>query len=247
YPGTAGIVSYTYTKNDQVKTYTDLNGTFITNTYDDAGRLERRDINAGDGVGGTTYQAFDYDGLGRVTKASNNDSEVEFYYDKAGRVEREIQILKGTVATQEVVLTTNEMLYEYDDNGNLTLLTYPSGKVLTITPDDLDRISTINAGNKALANYTYEGKGQVVKKNLQNSLIMDSAYDAGRRPTTLTYKNNSGKTFFNRTMDWNKVDLKKLEKEDGKGEEYSYDSAYRLRKTTDTKRSTQSEFDIDGN
>ncbi|MCP4148290.1 MAG: RHS repeat protein, partial [bacterium] len=134
YPGTAGIVTYTYNKNDQVLTYTDLNGTFITNTYDAAGRLERRDINAGDGVGGTTYQAFDYDGLGRVTKASNNDSEVEFYYDKAGRVEREIQILKGTVATQEVVLTTNEILYQYDDNGNITNITYPSGKVLAITP-----------------------------------------------------------------------------------------------------------------
>ncbi|MCP4152113.1 MAG: hypothetical protein GY757_30510, partial [bacterium] len=112
--------------------------------------------------------------------------------------------------------------------------------------DDLDRISTINAGNKALASYTYEGKGKVLQKRLQNSLIMDSGYDAGRRPTTMTYKNNSGKTFFNRTMDWNKVNLKKFEKEDGKGEEYSYDSAYRLRKTTDTKRSTQSEFDING-
>ncbi|MCP4153227.1 MAG: hypothetical protein GY757_36185, partial [bacterium] len=185
--------------------------------------------------------------LGRVTKASNNNSEVEFYYDKAGRVEREIQILKGTVATQEVVLTTNELLYLYDDNGNITDLTYPSGKVLIISPDDLDRISTINSSNKALASYTYEGKGKVIQKSLQNAITMDSGYDAGRRPTTLTYKNNSGQTFFNRTMDWNKVDLKKFEKEDGKGEEYSYDSAYRLRKTTDTKRSTQSEFDIDGN
>ncbi|MCP4150543.1 MAG: hypothetical protein GY757_22545, partial [bacterium] len=205
------------------------NGTIITNTYDDTGRLERRDINAGDGVGGTTYQAFDYDGLGRVTKASNNNSEVEFYYDKAGRVEKEIQRLKDTVATQEVVIATNELLYQYDDNGNITSLTYPSGKVLTITPDDLDRISTINTGNKALATYTYEGKGKVIQKSLQNAITMDSGYDAGRRPTSLTYKNNSGKTFFNRTMDWNKVDLKKFEKEDGKGEEYSYDSAYRLR------------------
>lgn len=38
YPGVEGSVQYTYNKNDQVATYTDLNGTIVTNTYDpDAG------------------------------------------------------------------------------------------------------------------------------------------------------------------------------------------------------------------
>ena len=42
YPGAAGSIQYTYNKNDQVATSTDLNGTTVTNTYDPDGRLTMR-------------------------------------------------------------------------------------------------------------------------------------------------------------------------------------------------------------
>jgi RHS repeat-associated protein len=247
YPGNVSV-SITYNGNDQVDIYTDMNGSIIDNEYDDAGHLVRRTISPSQeqGVEGSTYESFEYDGLGRLTKASNNVSEVWFIYDKAGRLEKEIQKLKGMVGDVEIILTTNEVKYGYDDNGNVTELTYPSGKILTITPEPLDRIGTISASGKSIVSYTYEGKGKVLQKTLQNAITMDATFDNGRRPLSLSYKNNEDEIFFNKQMDWNLVDLKNSEIEGGKGEKYKYDTGYRLRKVTDAEDNAISEYDIDG-
>jgi RHS repeat-associated protein len=248
YPLAAGTVEFTYNNNGQVLTYTDLNGTGVSYTYDTAGRVTRKDITLGQDIEGVSYEAFEYDSLGRVWKAKNNDSEVEFEYNREGRVSREYQRLKETVGEQENIIATYQVEYGYDDNGNVTSLTYPSGKVLEITPDDLDRISDIQSGGQSLVNYTYEGVAKVVEKNMRNAAVtMSSSYDDGRRPQTLTYTGADNETFFNKEMDWNKVNMKKHDKENNVGEIYEYDPGHRLRKITDTKENTEKEFVIDGN
>jgi RHS repeat-associated protein len=47
-------------------------------------------------------------------------------------------------------------------------------------------------------------------------------------------------------MKWTLTDLKKHDIETGKKEDYTYDSAYRLRKVDDTKNNTSYEYEIDG-
>jgi YD repeat-containing protein len=232
-----------------VLTYTDLNGTLVVNTYDDAGRLTDRTVTPAAGIEGPTYEHFEYDGLNRLTLASNSDSEVIFIYDKAGRLEREIQKIKETEAGIETIVATYEVDYEHDDNGNKTQVTYPSGKEIIITPDALDRVDYIKENAKLLVDYTYEGKGKIVGKNLQDVITMETVFDDGRRPESLSYKNKSNgeyTLFLSRGMKWSLTDLKKHDIDNGKKEEYTYDSAERLRKVENVQNNTKYEYEIDG-
>ncbi len=239
-----GSVQYTLNKNDQVATYTDLNGTIVTNTYDPDGRLTMRTAIPAAGVAGAANESFVYDGLGRFLEAANNQSSVHFSYDKAGRLDYEIQELLGE---NGIVVASNKVDYEYDGNGNVTQITYPSNKVLSITPDELDRVSHIKEGNKSLVSYGYEGVGKVTRENLQGVVTMEAHYDEGRRPDLLTYKGAGNQTLFNKSMQWNLLDLKDFDKEGDKGEEYKYDSALRLRNVKDTENNTETKYEIDGN
>ncbi|MFC2155797.1 hypothetical protein ACFLRB_04840, partial [Acidobacteriota bacterium] len=238
--------SVTYNNNDQIHTYTDLNGTYISNSYDAAGRLTNRNIVPAAGVAGSIYESFNYDGLGRLISASNNDADVEFAYDGAGRQTGETVSWKDGSGLEMTITATYGVARDFDNNGNKISLTYPSGKLLILTPDPLDRLSSVTSAGKNLVSYSYEGKAKITGKNLQNAVNMTSTFDDGRRPTTLNYTGGSDQPVFAKTMDWNRVDLKQSDKETGQGEEYTYDTGYRLRKVVDTKKNTQSEYQIDG-
>jgi len=251
YPGTANE-HITYNGRDQVLTYTDLNGTVITNTYDDAGRLIDITTAAAPGVEGPFNEHFEYDGLNRLTLASNSEADVRFVYDLAGRLQTEIQELKdggegGGGGGGGSVVATYTVNYRHDDNGNNTQITYPSGKVVVIAPDALDRISTIKDGsNTLIAGYTYEGKGKIRQKNIHNVITMDTAFDDGRRPLSMTYKNNQiQQVYIDKAMNWNKVDLKEFDLDYGKKDAYTYDSTYRLRKVDNKSDNAQYEYKLD--
>ena len=64
-----------------------------------------------------------------------------------------------------------------------------------------------------IASYGYEGKGKVVSKTAGGTLKMEAAFDQGRRPTALSFKNVAdNQTISDQAMGWNKVDLKTYEK-----------------------------------
>jgi RHS repeat-associated protein len=236
YPEEVGSMHFTYTKNDQIKTSTDLNGTLLTNKYDAAGRLETRTILPGQDVVGTTSETFGYDELGRLHTAGNEDTLVTFDYNTAGRLYQETQELKDSEGN---ITATYVVGYEYDDNGNLTNLTYPSNidpsnpasspKKVVYTPDELDRIDIITSGGKTIADYDYEGKIKISDKKLFNgTLLMKSIFDDGRRPESLTYK-SGGNVLFDRGMTWNLMDMKLSETGPGIDKVYTYDTAWRLK------------------
>jgi RHS repeat-associated protein len=236
YPEAVGSMHFTYNKNDQLKTYTDLNGTLLTNTYDAAGRLRTRTILPGQEVGGSMSESYDYDDLGRLSSAENEAALVTFDYNTAGRVYRETQELRDSEGN---VTSTYVVGYKYDDNGNLTNLTYPSNtdpadsgspkKVVVYTPDELDRIDLITSGGTAIADYDYEGKAKVTDNKLfDGTVLMKTIFDDGRRPESLTYKSGVN-TLFERGMTWNLMDMKRSETGPGIDKVYSYDTAWRLK------------------
>ncbi|MFC2146452.1 Ig-like domain-containing protein, partial [Acidobacteriota bacterium] len=255
YPESVGSMHFTYNKNDQINTYTDLNGTLVSNTYDGAGRLRTRTILPGQEVGGSMSETFGYDDLGRLSTAESEDALVTFDYNTAGRLYQETQELKDSEGN---VTATYVVGYTYDDNGNLTGLTYPSNidpsnpgspqKEVVYTPDELDRIDTITSGGKTIADYDYEGKDKISDKKLFNgTVLMKSKFDDGRRPESLTYK-SGGNSLFDVGMTWNLMDMKLSETGPGIDKEYIYDNAWRLREEinkSDKYISDFSEFYLD--
>ncbi|MCP4149435.1 MAG: hypothetical protein GY757_16930, partial [bacterium] len=150
-------------------------------------------------------------------------------------------------------MATYEVVYAYDDNGNRKRLTYPSGMVIDIDPDELDRIHTVKLGHDTITEYIYEGKAKVSKKKLSNeAVVMSAGYDKGKRPESLTYKAGSN-VLFEKIMSWTLANMKLSE---GKGpvgavekeKEYKYDTAKRLRKEEKFKENMVSgtaTFDVD--
>ena len=247
YPGGLST-SVAYNGNDQIQTSADLNGTELTNTYDDAGRLTERVITRAAGVEGTSYEKFTYDGLGRVLTVENNHSIVEFVYNKEGQIEHEIQkqIEKNE---EDVVITSNyDVSSQYDSNGNKISLIYPSGKTLTITPDELDRISTIKEGERLIVSYNYSDQHGVQTINSEDSVTMEVTPDAGKRQEKIVYKKTAtNEELYSRDLEWTKTDLKSSKKnKEGEGKNYQYDTAKRLRKENDTENNRDIEYDIDG-
>jgi RHS repeat-associated protein len=248
YPGAAGSLHYTYNFNDQINTYTDLNGTTVTNTYDNANRLTNRNISKGIGVEGPTQETFEYDGLGRLRFANNDESRVEFVYYPDGRLQKEIVRIDRQAG--DTFLFSYEVQYAYDDVNSKVTVTYPSGKILTITADELYRVSSIEAWendqSRPVTSYIYQGMNKVSQKTLLNAVTMSApTFDIGNRPTKITYTGADNKTFFDKDLEWNRLDLKNHALQGGKGENYTYDSASRLLEVNDTALNMKYKSEID--
>lgn len=69
----------------------DPNGTIVRNQYDLLNRLIRRDIEKAEGVEGTSFEIYEYDPLGRIIKAQDDDSTVLLSYDELNRIISENQ------------------------------------------------------------------------------------------------------------------------------------------------------------
>lgn len=118
-------------------------------------------------------------------------------------------------------------------------MSYPSGSVVNALFDALDRVATINANGGMVASYAYAGPGRVLERlngngtsaRFHDGTFNDSAYyDGARRPTRLEHVNGSAvQTGF--VHEYDRVGNRKFERrlhDGGKGDNYVYDSLYRL-------------------
>ena len=141
-------------RRDNVTQITDPNGSVIADTFDDNNWRTARSVTRGTGVLGTTSETFSYDGLGRLTEASDNDYKVEFTYGVIGlssQVYEEKQSYVGGTAYLKTVTRT------WDAMGNKVSELYPSGLDLDYTWNDIDRLSTVTDGTNTIASYSYYG------------------------------------------------------------------------------------------
>ena len=181
---------------------------------------------------GITSETYDYDGLGRLIIAMDNDSnDLTFSYDALSRLTSETQsILGGTGQT---------VIYEYDDASRLTKITAPSGKDTTYAYDVLGRNTTITSSANTIATYSYTGvlNTGVVYGNGEN-IAYD--YDALLRLASL----DNGVQNYSYTYD----DVSNITSDGTK--DYSYDNLYRLTNVATTASGTTLEnynYDDAGN
>ena len=192
---------------------------------------------------GTNKIDFEYDGLSRTTRATDNnepaytgdDSVTTYAYDSLSRVIEETQQI-GDLPVRAISSAWRA--------GNLRVgLTYPNGRALDYTYDDLDRLDTVwdQGAAQAIADYNYIGRGRVAQRvypingthmtYLDDTGDTDVGYDGLRRPVQLRHlrADNSLIVGFSHIYDRmnNKLDGEKLHNT-ANSEAYDYDSAYRL-------------------
>jgi YD repeat-containing protein len=144
----------------------DANGTVISNRFDGLDRCISRQITPGPGVATTTtFERYAYDGLSRLTAASNDLSFVITLRDSLGNLTTVNQNGRTIGRT-------------YDGVGNCTSITYPSSTVVGYTYDACDQVSQITrcegCGNPWLgdlvAAYAYDGPGRVARITRGNNI-----------------------------------------------------------------------------
>jgi RHS repeat-associated protein len=169
---------YTYDASDNVVNLTDNNGTIQTHTYDANNRRIQTNVAQAAGVIGTTRSAYQYDGLSRPTRMTDNNdpsdamsaSTVALAYDSLGRLVEETQNGRAVDGA-------------WFAQAQRTGLTYPNNRQLNYTYDSLERIQTIQDAGvpNNIAQYTYIGPQRVLQRLYQNG-------------TRLTYLDNAGTT-----------------------------------------------------
>jgi len=147
-------VTYVYDHASNVTKTTDAAGNVIDDVYDLNNRRTLRTVTRATGFLGTTSETFAYDGLGRMTKAEDNDYKVEFTHAVVGlssQVYEEKQSYVGGSAYLKTVTRT------YDAVGNKITELYPSSLDLDYTWNDVSRLSTVTDGTNTIASYAYIG------------------------------------------------------------------------------------------
>ena len=192
-------------------------------------------------VVGTNSNDFEYDGLSRLTLAtdnnnpddSNDDSVVTYKYDSLSRVIEETQQI-GDLPVQVI-----SSAYEAE---NLRVgLTYPNGRRLNYTYDSLDRIKSITdeGQSDALVEYDYIGVGRVLeRRSPTNSTRMtyitdtgETGYDGLRRTTQLRHLESDNSLIVGFQYGYDRMNNRTFQRklhDLGNSELYEYDSVYRL-------------------
>ncbi len=196
--------------------------------------------------GGTTRRLYEYDGLGRITRATDNndpdaledDSEITLAWDSLSRCVEESSALGGAAAGVLPYATSRAWRAE----NRCTALTYPDGRVIGYEYDVLDRcieVSDSSTGSDQLA-VSYFGRDRISQCIFGNGTAVSLAasgaagtlaYDGARRPVGLRHVAADGTDLlaFEHSFDRASAITEMLRGHDPENdEECSYDSAGRL-------------------
>jgi RHS repeat-associated protein len=168
-----GTTVYTYNPQGKPIQITDGRGVITDLTYDDAGRLLTRQYPASPSEN-VTYEwdsiADGNKGVGRVTRITDGSGSIEWTYNALGQVTQE----KKTTAT--VAYTVG---YGYDLDGNVTRITYPSGRIVNYYRGTNGLITTVTqqptaaSAEELLAKWvTYQPYGPLQSLVYGNGLIL---------------------------------------------------------------------------
>ncbi|MCP4278721.1 MAG: RHS repeat protein, partial [Alteromonas sp.] len=123
--------------------------------------------------------SFDYDPLGRITGAQNENRHLQWRYDAVGRViedHQDQQVLK----------------HSYNANGQRTASQLPNGETTHYQYDNNGAFTGLNYGESQVASITRDSLGREIKRALSNNLTTEHNYDPqGRLQRQTTYKAGS--------------------------------------------------------
>jgi YD repeat-containing protein len=171
----SGTTSYDYDAAGVLAHKTDANGVVFSYQYDGNDRV--RSIAGGGQTTTATYEP----GSDNRQIATVGGVVTEFGYDAAGRLHARTDIVDGHGYAR---------LFDYDDNDNLTRITYPSGRRVTYDYDGANRISRVRdeTGARDVAtNFAYHPSGAVAAYISGNGILNEMTFHDQRYwPTRVT-------------------------------------------------------------
>jgi RHS repeat-associated protein len=214
--GQAKTFAYDLARN--LVSTTDAKGQTISFTYDAANQLVQKTLPTGEAVD------FDYDLVGNLTLAQDADSDLSFQYDGLGRVTR-----ADTAAS--IAQPASTLTHFYDKNGNRMNTNFTSAGVgisLLYIHDALNRLTNLTSGGAfGVVTFTYDALSRRTSMILPNGAVANYTYDAASQLTSLVHDQaGSPIASFNYTYDavGNRTSLTDL---DGVND-YVYDGLNRL-------------------
>ena len=169
-----GTATHAYDAAGNLVQTTDANGNTITYTYDALNRLVATQFADSSQNITNTYDSTSVTyGVGRLTGRIDPSGTYVFNYNAQGNMVREDKTIGGTVYTTQ---------YVYNKNGKLTSVVYPTGRTITYTIDQAQRITqvdtTANGSSKTLASsVSYLPFGGINSLIYGNSLSLSQTYD----------------------------------------------------------------------
>ncbi len=143
-----GTITYTYDANGNVVTKADARGITTTYGYDDLNRGLSVTYSNGDPAINTTYDQSVCLGLsacqnvGHATSITDGAGSEAWAYEVDSANQRSIHVNQRTTNSSPSNITKMST-YQFDLAGNLTSITYPTGRVVNYTYDAANRSATV--------------------------------------------------------------------------------------------------------
>ena len=160
--------SFVYDLASDVVQFTDCNGSKFTNTWDPMNRKTNVTIAPASGIGGTTAQSFQYNGLSQTTfardTANGNNADVTIVFDSIGRTIEEEQAYGGNTR-----YVTNDAFTSLA----VSQFTFPNSRQINNSFDNLYRRQLIveAATSAVIASWQYFGPQRIAEVALGNGII----------------------------------------------------------------------------
>ncbi|MEM7501839.1 MAG: DUF6531 domain-containing protein, partial [Pseudomonadota bacterium] len=164
-----GTVTYTYDDAGNRLTQTDARGTTGTYTYDALNRPTSVTYpNTAENIT-FTYDHAGSEGIGRLRSIADQTGTITLSYNEFGEVVTDSRLIGSN---------THTTTYAYDAAGNVSSMTYPSGRTVAYTRNAIGQVTGVTSTKSAVqktivSNATYEPFGPVASVTYGNGAVFN--------------------------------------------------------------------------